>query len=156
MLGVLAGALSTPGTRPEVRAELLQMLAEVEGLTVTSGVANDLGEVGTRFTASTPDGRFEVVVDPDDGLVLETNTVAEPGAFRTSFGRPEPAGDLPPRVDAAAALLADAVNWEDVLQPSRSRFSGDTWCAMGIDSFPGAAEAGLDGMAIVHCWPIDG
>lgn len=86
----LGDLLRHPAAGPTARAEVLRVLAEVPGLTATSGVPSAFGDEGTLFRIAGADGEeTALLIDPSDGYVLERREAAPargPAAGRAEGG----------------------------------------------------------------------
>lgn len=162
---VIAG-LQHPAVGPAARAELLRTITDVADLSSQPGATTAYGLRGTRFTATAPGGRLELVVDPADGYILEVRTegrgqvevLAEDGTIRTidqgtvlitqSYRRPVAADPLPADVQR---LADDVAARHDAIEAPWPRGG----CSGQVGANPGGEDWGIDipdHLAFMHCW----
>lgn len=171
-LTLISQELANPALSAGVRAELLRIVAESADLSIEEDVASALGLAGTRFVASTPSGELTLIIDPDDGYLLEVGeqgttrvmaaevdgegqpVVTETGYAETrtvlSYARPVAADPLPADVQALADDVAAVTPQIEAAYPAGG-------CAGATGGNPGGPSTnwGLDipaGLSALHCW----
>jgi hypothetical protein len=158
-LQIVARGLHSPVVSPVARGELLRMVADTGSISVEHDMRTQLGATGSRFSAETPTGSFDVVVDPSDGYVLETSSVDSQQTIgsnqTTSYGRPAPAGALPERIaQARDALIANTPAMESANKPIPGQ---DTlYCDVSTRTLADHVTPVPAGLSLVHCFTVPG